>query len=182
MIGKLQPRFHAHGSVMATAQKLEGACLKGSILISPEMSNLLQMRVNAEGVVGYTLPSPMRTHFFPISGPSTDANSVVTSSKITCCEQLLLMMGITSPKKVLSREETKIDKAASILQKVRKHTFTSKTFSANCRFSFCFLHFMRGRSRHEKYSRIYCTFRFTTEKIWYTRVCMCVCKYMYVYT
>jgi len=35
VMGRIQPRFHAHGAVVANAQRLEGMCIKGSILVSP---------------------------------------------------------------------------------------------------------------------------------------------------
>jgi hypothetical protein len=41
VIGKLQPRFHAQGAVVASAQKLEGRCLAGSVLISSRVADLV---------------------------------------------------------------------------------------------------------------------------------------------
>jgi hypothetical protein len=54
VIGILQPRFHAHGAVMANAQKLESQCLPGSVLISPRVSEII-----SGGVVSATLDKGM---------------------------------------------------------------------------------------------------------------------------
>jgi hypothetical protein len=40
VIGTLQPRFHAQGAVVANAQKLEGQCSPGSVLVSPRVAAL----------------------------------------------------------------------------------------------------------------------------------------------
>lgn len=41
VIGTLQPRFHAFGEVMASAQRLEGACEGGSVLVSDTISAII---------------------------------------------------------------------------------------------------------------------------------------------
>jgi hypothetical protein len=43
IIGKLQPRFHAHGAVMASAQKLESQCIPGTVLISQRLSEMVSV-------------------------------------------------------------------------------------------------------------------------------------------
>lgn len=59
VIGNLQPRFHLHGPVMSTAQRLEESCLSGSVHISVMMADLLKLRAGSEHTFGYKLPSPL---------------------------------------------------------------------------------------------------------------------------
>jgi hypothetical protein len=41
IIGKLQPRFHTHGAVMAHAQRLENQCMPGGVLISSRLAEMV---------------------------------------------------------------------------------------------------------------------------------------------
>lgn len=75
---------------MASAQKLEAACLQGTVLISQEIARILQMHVNKQNeVAGFQIPFPILEYFFP-PDTSTEEFRAKANSKDKSFLQLVL--------------------------------------------------------------------------------------------
>jgi hypothetical protein len=99
VIGHLQPRFHAHGAVMAHAQKLEAACISGSVLISPEMARILQIRTtpDQDANKGLQIPFPVVEHFFPPTQESVEVDPSSSIAGTSCLGIFLRVTGFALP-------------------------------------------------------------------------------------
>lgn len=84
---------------MAHAQKLEAACISGSVLISPEMARILQIRTSPDqdAEKGVQIPFPIVEHFFPPMQASTELGPGSTSAGFSCLQFFLRVTGFALP-------------------------------------------------------------------------------------
>lgn len=101
VIGTLQPRFHVHGPIMLSAQKLEETCIPGTINVSGPIASLLKIEPGSEALVGYKLESPLLSHLYP---EISDVQQILADDSfrrkrkglVTVSESLALVSGVIS--------------------------------------------------------------------------------------